>query len=129
MLRALQCSKAVAVGRGHRDARLGRAALASRRSCTQEGCVGCGALRRGRQAAARAAAARADSRGRPGALIGPRRANDRPRLSLQRGRGLNSRAAAETLGPRLAASTKRAGGRSAALLWRRTFPRADTPAP
>lgn len=94
----------------------------------REGCAGCGAPHRGRQAVARASAARADSPGRPGAPIGLKRTNQRPRLSLQRGCGLNSRAAAESLGPRLAASTKRAGGRSAALLRLRASQRADTPA-
>lgn len=77
---------------------MSRTALASCRRASREGCAGYGAPRKGRQAAARAAAARADSPGRPGAPIGPRYTNQRPRLALQRGRGLDYAAAAETLG-------------------------------
>lgn len=109
---------------GHAAGRLGRVELDSDRRASREGCAGCGAPRRGGQSATRAAAARADSPGRPDTPIGPRRANQRPRLSLQRGRGLNSQAASETL----AASTKPAGGRSAALLPPRASLWADTPA-
>lgn len=105
----------------------GKAALASGSRASREGCAGCGAQRRGGQAATRAAAARADSPGRLNAPIGPRRANWRPRLFCKGGVASTPRAAAETLGPRLAASTKRAGGRSAARLWPRAPPRVHTP--
>lgn len=106
-----------------------RAALASSRPLPRKAALaGCGALRKAGPAATRESAARADSPGRPGTPIGPWCANQRPQLSLQRGRGLYSGAAAETLGPRLAASTKRAGGRCAALLRTRASPRADAAA-
>lgn len=97
-------------GRGHRDAQLARLfaprceALSSR-----EGSAGCRAGRRGGSAAARA-----DSPGRSRAPIGSWRTNLRSRLALQGGVASTPGAATETLGPRLAASTKRAGGRSAA---------------
>lgn len=118
MLRALESSTTVAVvvvvavaaGRGHRDAQLARlfaprcAALSS-----LEGSAGCRAGRRGGSAAARA-----DSPGRSRAPIGSRWTNLWSRLALQGGVASTPGAATETLGPRLAASTKRAGGRSAA---------------
>ena len=74
-------------GTGTRGWRAGQgsAALSSGRRASREGSAGCGAPRRGGQPATRAAAARADSPGRPGAPIGPWRANLQPQLSLQRG--------------------------------------------
>lgn len=128
MLRELSCSKIK-----------GRGARAPGREAGQ-GCAGerlpqfPGTLRRLRGSErgktgcfpAAAAAERADSRGRPDAPIGPRRANQRPQLALQRGRGLNSGAAAETPGrawPRVQSRPRPVGGTALAA----RLPRAHTP--
>ncbi|XP_025211718.1 uncharacterized protein LOC112606024 [Theropithecus gelada] len=118
MLRALERSKAVAVGRGRWDARLaGRAGLRSGAAAALPG-----------KAALAAGLSAGEDRLRPARLRRALTAGAAPARPLVHGAPISGRsshckegvastlAAAETLGPRLAASTKRAGGRSAALL-------------
>nr|XP_037853443.1 uncharacterized protein LOC119624215 [Chlorocebus sabaeus] len=130
MLRALERSKAVAVGRGRWDARLaGRAGLRSGAAAALPG-----------KAALAAGLGAGEDRLRPARLRRALTAGAAPERPLVHGAPISGRgshckegvastlATAETLGPRLAASTKRAGGRSAALLRPRASRGAHTPA-
>lgn len=108
----------MAVGRGHRDARLGRAAFASGCRSSRERCAGCGAPRGGRQAAS--------PRLRRGMTAGAAPTRPLVRGAPISGRGSHCKGGvASTPGPRpklwgaLGRKYKAGRGRSAALRWRR----------